>query len=259
MPVSFLDEKSEAPKADYVGSYTKLSKVLPLLSYHIEGRRMKVNIICKKLADAQEIRNLYSGKDNLDITVLVSETLFDRLALLYPEEVKRLSKYGLLEKLIEERRMLFARGCISVLYNAIDNKSKDGFIDALDKLQSKHSTIHEINKEDIAEFFYVQDVVFPRQVLVAFLLLKRNRWKLFKVCEKSYPSSLIYYAMRENLDKIISAKGKYYDTGQRDYLSERVPARNLARMKLVFSNKIKDPYILLKIYEGGLDLHDSCV
>lgn len=259
MPVSFLDEKSEAPKADYVGSYTRLSKVLPLLSNHIDGRRMKVNIVCKKLADAQEIRNLYSGKDALDITVLVSETLFDRLALMYPEEVKRLSKYGMLEKLIEERRMLFARGCISVLYNAIDNKTKDGFNQALDKLQSAYHGMHEINRKDIAEFFYIQDVVFPRQVLVAFLLMKRNRWKLYKICEKSYPASLIYYAMRDNLDKIISAKGKYYDTGQRDYLSERVPAGNIARMKLIFSSKLKDPFILLKMYEGGIDLHDSCI
>lgn len=258
MSVSFLDEKGEAPQADYFGSYTKLAKVLPLLSSHIEGRPMKVNVICKKLADAQELRNLYSAKETLDITVLVSEALFDKLSLMYPEEVKRMSKYGLLEKLIQDRKMRFARGCISVLYNAVDNKSKDGFIAALDTLQGAYNILHEITRADIAEFFYVQDVIFPRQVLTAFLLMKRNRWKLYKMCEKSYPASLIYYAMRDNLDKIITTKGKYYETGQRDYLSALIPANNIARMKLMFTHKIKDPYVLLKLYEGGIDLNDSC-
>ena len=258
MPVSFLDEKGEAPQSDYFGNFLKLNKVLPFLSYHIEGRPMRVNITCKRLVEAQELRRLYSAKEDLDITVLVSENMFDKLSLLYPEEVKRLSKFDMLQDMIESRKMRFANKCISVLYNAIDDKTKDGFSKALDKLQCNFEPFHEISKSDIGQFFYVQDVVFPRQVLVAFLTMRRNRWTLLKLCEKSYPSSLVYYAMRENLDKIIETKGKYYETGQKDYLSAIIPANNIARMRMMFGLKVTDPYILLKLYEGGITLYDSC-
>lgn len=258
MPVYFLSEKEEAPRSDYFGSYTKLSKILPTLTYHIEGRPFRVVMSCNKLADAQAIRKEFGSKDNLEITVLVAQNLFEKLSLQYPTEVRKNSRWDLLEELISERRMLFDKGCVRVLYNAVDSKNKDGFEQALIKLQEAYPGSHVITREDIAKYYYVQDVVFPREVLIEFLLRKRSRWKMYRLCKKAYPASLIFYAMRENLDKIISMKGKYYETGKRDYLSTQIPASNIARMKSMFLMGIKDPFIILKLYEGGIQIYDSC-
>lgn len=258
MPVSYLSEKSELPKSDYYGSYVAMSRVLPVLSYNIQGRPMIVTVTCKRLSDAQELKRSYGTKDDVEIFVLVSEALFEKLSLLYPAEVKKITKWDVFMSMVEDRRLHFEKRCASILYNAIDNKSREGFEQALNLLQSKFTPYHKITKDDIAKLFYVQDVVFPRQVLIAFLTLRRDRWRLLKQCEMNFPSSLVYYAMRENLDKLIESKGKYYETGRKDYLSAQISANNLAAMKQVFLSPIRDPYVILNFYEKGGVRSDSC-
>lgn len=219
---------------------------------------MTVTVMCKRLADAQALKSAYSTREDLDIYVLVSEALFEKLSLMYPGEVKKITKWGLFMSMVESRKIHFAKKCAGVLYSAIDDKSYEGFSKALDLLQSKFSIHHEVTKNDIATLFYVQDVVYPRQVVIAFLTMRRDRWRLFKQCEAYYPTSLVYYAMRDNLDKILEAKGKYYATGVKDYLSSKIPAGNIARMKEIFLMPIKDPYVLLNYYEKGGVPSDSC-
>lgn len=257
MSVYFLSEKSEVMPADYTSSYAKLGSVLPSLSYHIEGRPMRVNLTCTRLADAQELRKTYTSRDDLDIRVIVSENLFSKLVNLYPRDVKILSKWDVFQKAVEEYQVLFARGCMRVLFNAVDDKTSKGYRDAVLLLKQSFPAHHEVTVNDIAKYFYVQDAVFPRQVLIAFLQKRRERWALLKKCESFYPSTQVYYAMRDNLEKLIEAKGQLYKTGKRSYPTSHISANNLAMMKSVFLLPIKDPYVLMKFYEGGFT-NDSC-
>lgn len=256
--VTFLSDKGEKVKSDYYIAYPKIAKILPTLSYHIEGRPMVVSVICTKIAEVDEIRQVYSTREDLNIYAIVPEGLFARLKTLYPTEVRELSKWDLLLSIVEEAKLLFDKGCIGVLYNAVDEKTAEGFQYAVNVLKNNYSQFHAITAEDIAKFFYVQDAVFPRQVLLAFLQKKKNRWVLLKRCESFYPKSMVYYAMRDNLDKLIESKGNLYTKGVNDKKTNYIDARNLAMMKRVFLTSIKDPFVLLKFYEGGIMTNDSC-
>lgn len=218
---------------------------------------MRLNLTCNRIADAQELRRMYSSREDLDIRVVTSESLFAKLTAMYPNEVKVLSKWDMFERAVEEYQVRFARGCMRVLFNAVDDKTFQGYRDAVLLLKQKFPAYYEITAEDIAKYFYVQDAVFPRQVLIAFLQGRRERWVLLKKCESFYPSSMVYYAMRENLEKLIEAKGQLYKTGKGNYLTGQIHAHNLAMMKSVFLLPIKDPYVLMKFYEGGFT-NDSC-
>ena len=256
--VTILSDKGEKVKSDYYVAYAKIAKVLPALSYNIEGRPMTLAIICNKLVEIDELRTNYNNREDLSIYAIVPEGLFLRLKTLYPTEVRELSKWDLLLSIVEESKLLFAKGCIGVLYNAVDEKTEEGFQHAVDILKNNYSQYHAITAEDISKFFYVQDAVFPRQVLLAFLQKRRTRWTLLKKCESFYPRSMIYYAMRENLDKLIESKGNLYTKGVNDKKTSFIHARNLSMMKRVFLLPIKDPFILLKLYEGGFVSNDNC-
>lgn len=256
MAACFVDASTERNliKYDYCDNYKKLKGIIPTLGYTIRGVPTKVVVKTRRLDEAIQAYKEYATLETVNVSISVSHEVYQQLAMSLPSAVEELSPYRVLCKCIEDRGLLFDKGCISILYNALDDHTFEGFEEALAKLSEGYKQGMLIDKKYISRLFYVQDVVYPRQVMIAFLTLRRNRWRLLRMCLQSFPNDMVYFTIRKNVETFLTSKAKYLTTGQATAYVKIMPAKNLALLYKLFclNNSCKDVKILLNLYEGGL-------
>lgn len=197
---------------------------------------------------------------NLTIYIETSDTIIDYISLRSPDVslLTDKSNYETFCDLISEYGILFAKGCIRILYFAIEHDYVS-MREALELLESTYPDAVEITEKEISSLFVVDNLVYPRTVCIMYLRLDRGRASNLKKCVEHFGNDLVLYSIRKNVKTFFEEKLKYMRTGKGSGLIKTIPTDNIVRLYYAMNcgrGKFKDITTILKLYEEGVTIND---
>lgn len=197
---------------------------------------------------------------HLDITIMMEEAQIQKVSVMRPDvkSEQLAGAYDTWKRMIGERELLFDEYMTYKLYASIEHDTSS-MVEALDLVKSEYPNGELITEERLNKLFVLNNIVYPRQVLLKFLNMERSRWKLLRMCQEQMDNGVIVGATVNNIKKLIEEKAVYFKTGIAHEQLKRVNTQNLIIADKVFCTNrygLEDPFILYKLYENGKSVED---
>ena len=222
--------------------------------------KYKVGIKSDNYKDIKEFITKADNYSHLSVFLYIPPELVDYISLYNSDAnvASEIRPIDTLKELASKESLLFAKGVIYKLYNSIlhDNDSLE---EAIQILLKEFGRQNEITEQMLSTVFAVNNLVYPRQVLLAYLWMDRYRESKLKSCLSYFGNDICIGAMIKNLNQLMQDKAKLYSTGTGSQLVKTISSTNLLQMYKVLvieRKKFSDITILLHLYEKGLSTYD---
>ena len=223
-------------------------------SYHIMIKNATYNEI-------MEFIQVSESYNHMMIYIEVSDTLLEYISLRKPHinVLDSQSNFELYQELISKYGILFEKNVHRILYYSIGHTYSD-MDDALSLIKFNYPN-KVVTKDDISKLFVVDDTVYPRNVLLAYLRLDFGRQHKLKKCIDTFGNDMVFYSMRKTSRKLLEEKIKFLKSGSANKVITNLNVNNLIRMLNVldYNNKngFRDVYTLMSLYEKGETINDT--
>lgn len=167
------------------------------------------------------------------------------------------SMYNTYKELIEKHGVLFSKGVDDLLYRSVEHDYEE-MDSVLLKLKLEFDDV-EITSKMLQTVVVVDDIVYPREVLNAYLRLDRWRLQKLRKCVKQVGNDVCYWVIKRTLRSMIKSKTKYLQTGVSDSGIRYINSTNLLMMYRLFvtgTGYVSDVELLMRLYERGLTVYD---
>lgn len=216
------------------------------------------------LTDINEIKSiLYNSErySHIDIYITLNEVVYKKLILAVPTLVSD-AKPSILEYLkqgISKRNLIIKENVVYVIYQSV-GKSYEEVDDILDLLVRVFGPFVEITKDGLSRHIVINNIVYPRSVLVNYINLTRYRKSLLERCLKDISPDIVIASMVKQVKKLHEDKCKYLASGLGTDFIKNLNTRNLNMMyyHLVVNKPyhLNDISVILEIYERGIEVND---
>lgn len=197
---------------------------------------------------------------HLVVYIEVSETLLNYIQLQKPGVclLESQSNYDIFKELVSKYNILFAKGCIQLMYFAIEHSYSE-MREALELLKATFPDKSPITEKEISSLFIVDNLIYPRSVCIMWLRLDRGRKGNLKKCIDYFGNDLVLFSMRKNVKAFLDEKTKYLKTGKGSGLIKTIPANNIVRLyRALYLERrgFMDITEILSLYEKGVTVND---
>lgn len=197
----------------------------------------------------------------LVIYVEVNEVLLNYILLQKPELslLESKSNFEVFKELVSKYNILFKQHCIKTMYFAIGHSYAE-MDEALQLLKQQFPDVREIGDNEISQLFVIDNLIYPRNVLIAYLRMMPGRKTQLEKCINHFGNDMVMYAMRKNIRKLLEEKTKYLKTGQGSGLMKLLPVNNIVQMANVLDftrGQFMDIRTLMTLYESGGSINDT--
>lgn len=252
--------KVTLPRFNYtLNSFEKFYELSGVLTKPLLGRYV-IRIQTKDTKDIIQFVRSYENYKHLDVYIEVDADVLNYVNLHLPEVSKLDSKnsYEIYAELVTEFGILFAPGCAKVLFYAIP-KDYDSMYEALLLIKREYGSM-EVKQSDIEKLFMLENITYPRQVCVQYLLCSRWRKKTLERALNVFGNDITFYSIRKHARQFLKDKISYLRTGNGNDLIKKIPVYNIVRLLNVLeysnSGSFKDISVLLALYEKGETIND---
>ena len=170
----------------------------------------------------------------------------------------KVSYYQMFKELLSKRDILIDKQALNVLYSSVEHTHED-LSKTVDVLYDNFGSNNNITEKMLSELFVLNKIVYPRQVLIAYLRLDRWRSVKLRTCLESMDNDVVLGAMIKNIKALFDSKVVYFKTGKANELVKSLNTFNINLMYRVLvleRNGMKDVKLLLSMYERGLSCND---
>jgi hypothetical protein len=132
--------------------------------------------------------------------------------------------------------------------------------EALELLQRTFPDVSPITENEISRLFVVDNISYPRSVVIMFLRLDRGRYTNLNKCIDYFGNDMVLYSMRKTARKFLDEKTKYLKTGQGSKLITLLPYMNIVRLCYALDygrERFMDIRTILSLYEKGEYIYDT--
>ena len=254
-------KNNTVPECDYVfKKFSDFYEIAKLLKIPIIGN-YNILIRSDSYNDIMEFVEISGSYNHLVIYVEVNESLLEYITLHKPtiSLLGSKSNYEVFKELVSKYGILFDKGCIKTLYFAIGH-SYEEMDEALELVHRTYADKKLVTRDDLTKLFVIDELTYPRSVLIAYLRLDYGRQFKLKRCVNHFGNDLVFYSMRKTCRNFLREKIEYLKTGKGNGLIKTIPAENIVRMLnvLEYSNSgFKDVQTLLYLYERGETINDT--
>lgn len=252
-------DKKQLSKCDYsfknMNEFYEMSKVL---THKITGPYV-IQIKGNTYQEVEEfIKNSESYK-HLIIYIELQQEVFDYVRARQPNAsiLNQENIYDVWVELVQRYNLVLAKGCLKNLFFSIKH-DYDTMSEIVLELKRAYGDV-EVNMDMIKKVVSIDDIVYPRSVLLSYIRMERSRKKKLSLCLANFDKNLVYNSMKKNCAKLLEQKNNYYKTGKGSDLIKTIPYDNLLKMYYAFLTNLKtvhDIELLLKLYEKGEYLND---
>lgn len=220
-----------------------------------------IRIKSDSFKDIMNFINVSESYALLIVYIEVSESLLNYITLQKPNVslLESKSNFEVFKELISKYGILFKENCIKTMYFAIGH-SYEEMDEALELLKHTFPDTSPITENEISQLFVVDNLVYPRNVLISYLRMMPGRKSQLEKCIEYFGNNLVYYSMRKTVRKLLDDKIKYLKTGQGSGLMKLISYDNIIRMINVLDysrNNFTDIRTLLYLYERGETVNDT--
>lgn len=246
--------KKNTRDADYIfNKYSDFKALAAVLLCPIVGL-FRINLTTDKIADIEELLKEQSLYEHLDIAVYTVERNLDILYMRHPgiSNILDSSPFDVFKELVTKHNLLFDKKALYSLYGNIEHSNSE-MEEALALLEDKFGKYNEITERYLQQYFPIQNIVYPREVLIAYLWMSKYRDAKLDKCVKQLGNDVCFRATIKNLKKFVEDKATYYTSGKASKLIKLIPEPNLIKLYKLFvlDKKFTDAKVLYAMYERG--------
>lgn len=208
------------------------------------------------------VQFISSGQDYPWMTIYIETTqsIMDYVSLTKPNVsmLSAKSNWDTFTDLISRYGILFDRGCIQILYRAIDHEY-DSMIEALELIKQEYPN-KKITEKEVSSLFVVDNLIYPRSVCISYLRMDRWRRSRAVKCVDYFGNDLVLYSIRKNVVGFLNEKINYLKTGKGSALIKQIPVYNIIRLyNALHAGRVgfKDILVILDLYEKGETVNDT--
>lgn len=254
-------KSTELPRFDYTfKGFKEFYEITPILTMPVTGMYY-IQVKSDSYEDVKSFINVSGQYDHLSVYVEVNETLLEYLSMRVGDIslLQSKSNMEIFKELITRYEILFDKGCIELMYFAIPHTYED-MIESLDLVKQTYAGKNIITKDDLSKLFILDNIIYPRTVLISYLRMFRGRESRLLKCVEYFGNDLVFYSMRKGAIKLLEEKANYLKTGEGSYLAKVIPQWNLIKMNNILSYSqrgFKDIVTLMRLYEKGATINDT--
>lgn len=239
---------------DFKTFYTVADQV----TYPLKGR-YKIKVDTENVKEINEFIKNEAQYSTLDTYLYVPEATAEYITQ-FNTKVNIMQSQRMIDvfmEMVSERNMLFEKGAVYALYNSIPHNTED--MEAALNLIMEAANGQIISERLLSKYFVLNNTVYPKSVLTAFIYMDRYRWSKLNKSVEQLGKEIVLGSMVKNIKSILKEKYEYFSTG---VASPYIKSLNTANVLLLYRvlvterHGLNDISILLGLYERGLSTHD---
>lgn len=239
--------------------FEKFHEIMDLVTYPISGRYI-VRVDSDEVAEIMKFVDSASQYEMFDTYIFAPAAAVEYVAqrrtdVALQENTKMIDVF---RGLISKYGLLFGKGVVYTLYNSIAHEPAE-MEEALGLLLQEYGRDAVITEQMVAKHFLVNKLVYPRDVLNAFIWHDRWRWSKLEKCVAVMGNAIVKGAIVNNLKSIIKEKNVFFTTGKCSKYIRSLDTELVMRLYCAFvtdARQFQDVYILFWLYERGLNVYD---
>lgn len=219
-----------------------------------------INIKSDSYKEIINFINISQAYETLIIYIEVSASLLDYVCLQKPNVclIESKTNFEIFKELVSKYGILFKQYAMKTMYFAIDHDyaSMD---EALQLVVHTFPDVREIGESEISQLFVIDKLVYPRNVLIAYVRLTPGRKSQLEKCINHFGNDMVLWSMRKAIRNLLNDKIKYLKTGRGSGLMKYLPSENLIRMANALDynrGSFMDIRTILALYEEGETIND---
>lgn len=251
------DQKEDVPYQYAIKGLEELTELMHVIYKPILQPAYDIKIELKEYNEVRHILTNRSMYEHLNLYIFLPTTVYKYLLQAMPSIGKstQVSLLDYFKKGITDRHLLIDSKAVYPLYNSIKGSYSevDGVLDLLLK---EFGAYNHIYLKDLQKYFVIDNLCYPRQVLLSYIQMDRYRKSKLKKCRKDFNENLIIASMVKNVKVLHKQKLQYLQSGIGKPFIKNLNTKNLNLMYYVLV--VKKPYslnnigILMDIYERGV-------
>ena len=252
-------KKTLYPDADYsFKQFPDFYEVAKYLDVPIFG---KYTVIVKT-EDVKQIIDFISREEEYAefiVYIYTSQSVIDYVSLRRPDLKTDDSKseFETFKELIRKHGIYFAKGVDDLLYKSIEHDHEE--MDSVLLMIKTECPNMEITEKILESLVNVNKLVYPRQVIMAYLRMDRWRLQKLRKCVSQMGNDIVFWSMRKTLKKMIENKARYLTSGINTAGAKYINHTNLVLMYrtiVLGSGYLHDVELLMRLYEQGETVYD---
>lgn len=170
----------------------------------------RFTIVLKSLSSRciLDIKKESMSYSDFDIYIVVTEEMLTDLKLAdasIRENVSLVSKWKYISNLTTKYDLQISKKVFTSLYRSISNMDYDVAEELITRL-GKVFKGREVTKSELKKHVYLTDIVYPGEVLLAYLSDYRYKEDKFKKCIKNIQDEVLPYALRKSIKDLYKEK-----------------------------------------------------
>lgn len=252
-----VPEKKVKIKYDYVfKDFASFYKVANLISVPIFGR-YTIGIMTDDVQGLKDFIRVEQNYAAMMIYIHMSKTVVDNISMemLNLPIDKEVKPYEVFKDTIKRYSLFFTKKSLALFYASIGHTEED-IEDAVRLLANSVEPNETITEKKLSELFILNNMTYPRTVLVSYLYMERWRDKKLSRCLQCVGNDVVLGACIKNIKKIHEDKVKYFRTGQGSNFTKSLSTQRVNMMYktlVIDRGRIKDLTLLLAMYERSLE------
>lgn len=219
-----------------------------------------INIVSDAYEDIVNFIEVSEQYNGMIIYIEVNEALlgYIKLAKPYTSMLSGQSNYEVYKTLVNKYSILFDKGVMDKVYFSIGH-SYEEMDEAMLLIKDSYPNEVMITLEMATKIFVIEDLIYPRSVLISYLRLDRGRRNNLDKCVEYFGNDLVLYSMRKTTRKFLKEKISYLKSGKGSYLIKTIPVCNLTLMTDVLDynrHGFKEIKTIMALYEKGETIND---
>lgn len=229
-----------------------------VLTMKLSGK-YKIAIVTNDMSSIEYFLKIQDRFKHLILDIIVEDEVIDTLLLNVDNDInvdRNRSPWSLFEELCTERNLLFEKNLMSKVYNSIPHNLED--MELILNIIQKEFHNKKIIRKELEQILVLNDIVYPRQVLIDFLNLNKKRWDTLRRCRLHLTDNVIIGAIINNIKSIYQEKMNYLLSGIGERRIQVINTNNLLLLYRCFILE-RDRCNSLDLIFYGYEKGKSCI
>lgn len=228
--------RMKLPESDYVvEKQSDLEDILQVLTPKFEGR-WEIIVMDAKIKYVKEVLSKDDSPDWLTIHFYLNKAKLNEVIMVHPNFAPReKTRKEVFDELVASMKHLLDESARRALFKALGSNPEE-LRDVVEKLDKECKGVN-ISLKDVQSVVNYSKKVYASEVVNAFLLCERNRWKLYEKLVRELGQEYAYNAINKYVRNLLKDKNGYLSNLEvKNRIVSKVDAPLICYAYVIFSN-----------------------
>lgn len=219
---------------DYVlDKEDKFESLIPYLYPKLKGE-WRIELVQPKIGYVRTLLDTNMVPEFVNLDIVIPKDILENLQAERPKlAIETKTVWELFKEYLANTNLYIEPKVDSMIYNRV-NHTEAALTEAVDNLYNKCKDKGSITLRDVKDNILEKQVFYANQVFKSFILLDKNRWKMYNIFEQDLGIRMAFYTLRKYIGKLLNDKEAYLEN--KDYKDRNV--KDIDAYSIAYAHKL---------------------